>query len=72
MFASEQGRRARSRISTKSAAKSVPVTRPVSAKAASRRKPRLCLVPKAAELPLERGGLPPKIARYLAAAELPS
>ncbi len=72
MFASEQGRRARSRISTKSAAKSVPATKPVSAKAASRRKPRLRLVPKAAELPLERGGLPPKIARYLATADIPS
>lgn len=72
MFASEQGRRARSRISTKSSAKSVPATKPVAAKAASRRKPRLRLVPKAAELPLERGGLPPKIARYLATAEIPS
>ncbi|MFN4355608.1 type III PLP-dependent enzyme [Parvibaculum sp.] len=72
MFASEQGRRARSRISTKSAAKSVPATKPVSAKASSRRKPRLRLVPKAAELPLERGGLPPKIARYLATADIPS
>ena len=72
MFASEQGRRARSRISTKSAVKSVPATKPVSAKASSRRKPRLRLVPKAAELPLERGGLPPKIARYLATADIPS
>ncbi len=73
MFASEQGRRARSRISMKSAAKSVPATKPVApGKQPARRKPRLRLVPKAAELPLERGGLPPKIARYLAAAELPS
>ena len=72
MFASEQGRRARSRISMKSA-KSVPATKPVApAKSGARRKPRLRLVPQAAELPLERGGLPPKIARYLAAAELPS
>lgn len=73
MFASEQGRRARSRISMKSAAKSVPATKPVApAKTGPRRKPRLRLVPKAAELPLERGGLPPKIARYLAAADIPS
>lgn len=73
MFAPEQGRRARSRISTKSAAKSVPATKPVStAKISARRKPRLRLVPKAAELPLERGGLPPKIARYLATAQIPS
>ena len=73
MFASEQGRRARSRISMKSAAKSVPATKPgTPGKQPARRKPRLRLVPKAAELPLDRGGLPPKIARYLAAAELPS
>ena len=67
MFASEQGRRARSRSSSKAITKSVP-----SAKAGKGRKPRLRLVPQAAELPLERGGLPPKIARYIATAELPS
>ncbi len=72
MFATDSGRRARSRISTKSAAKSAPASKPASGKAASRRKPRLRLVPKAAELPLERGGLPPKIARFLATAEIPS
>ncbi|ABS64839.1 Orn/DAP/Arg decarboxylase 2 [Parvibaculum lavamentivorans DS-1] len=73
MFASEQGRRARSRISMKSAAKSVPATKPgAPVKSGPRRKPRLRLVPKAAELPLDRGGLPPKIARYLATADLPS
>ncbi|WP_293209431.1 type III PLP-dependent enzyme [Parvibaculum sp.] len=73
MFAPEQGRRARSRISMKSAAKPVPATKPVApTKSGARRKPRLRLVPQAAELPLERGGLPPKIARYLAAAEIPS
>jgi len=73
MFAPEQGRRARSRISMKSAAKPVPATKPVApTKSGVRRKPRLRLVPQAAELPLERGGLPPKIARYLAAAEIPS
>ncbi|MEQ8266739.1 MAG: type III PLP-dependent enzyme [Parvibaculum sp.] len=73
MFASEQGRRARSRISMKSAAKSVPATKPgAPVKSGARRKPRLRLVPKAAELPLDRGGLPPKIARYLATADLPS
>ena len=67
MFASEQGRRARSRLSSKSIAKSAP-----SSKMAKGRKPRLRLVPQAAELPLDRGGLPPKIARYIATAELPS
>src|SRR5690554_4374331 len=67
MFASEPGRRARSRISTKSTNSSVSAK-----KAGARRKPRLRLVPKAAELPTERGGLPPKIARYLATAEIPS
>lgn len=67
MFASEPGRRARSRISTKSTTASVSTRKTV-----ARRKPRLRLVPKAAELPTERGGLPPKIARYLATAEIPS
>lgn len=67
MFASESGRRARSRISTKSTTASVSARKSV-----ARRKPRLRLVPKAAELPTERGGLPPKIARYLATAEIPS
>jgi ornithine decarboxylase len=67
MFASEQGRRARSRLSSKAIAKSAP-----SSKTVKGRKPRLRLVPQAAELPTERGGLPPKIARYIATAELPS
>jgi ornithine decarboxylase len=67
MFASEPGRRARSRISTKSTNSSVSAK-----KAGARRKPRLRLVPQAAELPVERGGLPPKIARYLATADIPS
>jgi ornithine decarboxylase len=66
MFASNSGRRARSRISTKSEIRSA-------AKEPRRaRKPKLALVPAAAELPGERGGLPPKIARYLATADLPS
>ena len=67
MFASEQGPRARSRNSSKAIAKSGPST-----KTAKGRKPRLRLVPQAAELPSERGGLPPKIARYIATADLPS
>ena len=36
------------------------------------RAPRLYLVPRAAELPDERGGLPPKIARYLSRTNVPS
>jgi len=67
MFASEQGPRARSRNSSKAIAKSVPSTKTVKG-----RKPRLRLVPQAAELPSDRGGLPPKIARYIATADLPS
>ena len=67
MFASEQGPRARSRNSSKAIATSVPSTR-----TAKGRKPRLRLVPQAAELPSDRGGLPPKIARYIATADLPS
>lgn len=67
MFASEPGRRARSRLSTKSTTASTSAK-----KSGARRKPRLCLVPQAAELPAERGGLPPKIARYLATADIPS
>tara|TARA_R110002110_G_scaffold34834_5_gene118150 strand:- start:7402 stop:8718 length:1317 start_codon:yes stop_codon:yes gene_type:complete len=73
MFAPEKGRRARSRISTKSAATSVPASRPAApSKPGGRRKTPLHLVPQAAELPSERGGLPPKIARYLATASIPS
>jgi len=68
MFASEPGRRARSRLSIKS---SKPTKSGIKA-AGPKRKPRLRLVPRAAELPLERGGLPPKIARYLETASLPS
>ena len=67
MFASEPGRRARSRLSTKSTTASTSAK-----KSGARRKPRLRLVPRAAELPVERGGLPPKIARYLATADIPS
>lgn len=73
MFASEPGRRARSRFSTKSIDPTAPGKKAVqTAKSGVRRKPRLRLVPQAAELPVERGGLPPKIARYLATADLPS
>jgi ornithine decarboxylase len=64
MFASEPGRRARSRLSEKSHAFS-PAAR------SARRKGSLALV-RAAELPAERGGLPPRVARHMASAELPS
>ncbi len=63
MFASEPGRSARSRISSRN--NQTPKRR-------IRRKPQLYLVPSAPELPQERGGMPPKIARYLATADLPS
>lgn len=65
MLAQEPGRRARSRLSSKSS---------VSTKPASQRskKARLRLVPAPVELPSERGGLPPRVARYLETAQLPS
>jgi len=66
MFASAPGRSARSRLSSKNQTPSRP------RKMTARRKPKLSLVPAAAEMPDERGGLPPKIARYLATADLPS
>ncbi|HEX7777413.1 MAG TPA: type III PLP-dependent enzyme, partial [Parvibaculum sp.] len=77
MFASEPGRRARSRLSTKTqvpakvldAPKSPDMAKPA---AAPRRRAKLALVARQAELPAERGGLPPKIARYLATADVPS
>jgi ornithine decarboxylase len=68
MFAPQPGRRARSRLSEKTAA-NLSVAR----KAA--RKTPLALVHSAElppELPAERGGMPPRIARYLETAELPS
>jgi ornithine decarboxylase len=71
MFASEPGRRARSRLSTKSEAPSKALVAARSG-AAPRRKAKLALDAREAELPAERGGLPPKIARYLATANLPS
>src|SRR5215471_8687092 len=68
MFAPQPGRRARSRLSEKPAT-TLPVAR-------RRRKAALALVHNAdsavAELPAERGGMPPRIARYLETAELPS
>ena len=64
MFAPTSGRRARSRLSEKPRSLD-PAAR------APRRKTRLRLV-HSAELPAERGGMPPKIARYLETAELPS
>jgi ornithine decarboxylase len=64
MFASEPGRRARSRISEKSRSFSA-TTR------GSRKKTALALL-RLAELPDERGGLPPRIARHLETAQLPS
>lgn len=75
MFASEPGRRARSRFSSKSQVPAkvldAPQRTPKSA-AAPRRKAKLAIVPRDAEMPAERGGLPPKIARYLETADLPS
>ncbi len=64
MFAPTSGRRARSRLSEK------PNSLDPAARA-PRRKTRLRLV-HPAELPVERGGMPPRIARYLETAELPS
>src|SRR5262250_197018 len=64
MFASEPGRRARTRLSDKPAAVPAVARR-------GRRKTPLALV-RSVELPAERGGMPPRIARYLAGAELPS
>ena len=73
MFASAPGRSARSRLSSKSQSSSkAPNASKEARKPAARRKPKLALVPAAAEMPTERGGLPPKIARYLATADLPS
>lgn len=74
MFASEPGRRARSRLSTKSEITTQPAgtTPRGSAKPAARKRTKLALVHREAELPAERGGLPPKIARFLETAELPS
>ncbi|HKF60093.1 MAG TPA: type III PLP-dependent enzyme, partial [Dongiaceae bacterium] len=66
MFAPQPGRRARSRISEKSAAV-LPLGRTVR----RAKKAPLALV-HSAELPAERGGMPPRIARYLETAELPS
>ena len=74
MFASEPGRRARSRLSTKSeiATKPIGEASHATTKPAPRRKAKLALVPRDAEMPAERGGMPPKIARFLETAELPS
>ncbi len=63
MFASEPGRRARSRPADKS--------RSVCDTGRAKKKAPLALV-RMAELPAERGGLPPRIARYLETADLPS
>ncbi len=64
MFAPNAGRRARSRISEKSTA-SLPAPH------RSARKAALALV-RSPELPAARGGMPPRIARYMRTAELPS
>ena len=74
MFASEPGRRARSRLSSKSQvpAKLLDAPRDAPKPAAPRRKAKLAIVAPKAEMPAERGGLPPKIARYLATADIPS
>jgi ornithine decarboxylase len=64
MFAPNPGRRARSRLSEK--------PRNVSpAPRAARKKTPLALV-RMPELPAERGAMPPRIARFLETAELPS
>ncbi len=74
MFASEPGRRARSRLSTKSEITTQPagIASRGPAKPAMRKRTKLALVHREAELPAERGGMPPKIARVLETAELPS
>jgi ornithine decarboxylase len=64
MFASHPGRRARSRLSEKPRSVS-PAPR------APRKKAPLALV-HLPELPAERGGMPPRVARFLETAELPS
>ena len=72
MFAPQPGRRARSRVSEKSA--TVLPTRLPLGRALRRggaKKAALALVHNA-ELPAERGGMPPRIARFLETAELPS
>jgi len=63
MFAPNPGRRARTRLSEKA--------RTVHAPRAPRKKAPLALV-RVPELPAERGAMPPRIARYLETAELPS
>lgn len=75
MFASEPGRRARSRLSTKSEVATKPLGEAAhgTTKAGPpRRRAKLALVHREAELPTERGGMPPKIARFLETADLPS
>src|ERR1700690_712108 len=66
MFASHPGRRVRSRLSEKPRNNAV-----ASAPRSPRRKAPLALV-RVPELPAERGAMPPRIARYLETAELPS
>jgi ornithine decarboxylase len=70
MFAQEPGRCARSRLSTKSSVSTKPSVSPKPA--SPKKRARLRLVKNAAELPLERGGLPPKVARFLETAQVPS
>jgi len=65
MLAQEPGRRARTRLSAKSSASVKPASQ-------RSRKARLRLVPTPVELPSERGGLPPRVARYLETAQIPS
>ncbi len=64
MFASHPGRRARSRLSEKPRSVS-PASR------GARKKAPLALV-RVPELPAERGAMPPRVARFLETAELPS
>jgi ornithine decarboxylase len=64
MFASQPGRRARSRFAEKPRSVS-------NSPRSARKKVPLALV-RLPELPAERGGMPPRIARFLETADLPS
>src|SRR5258707_4318997 len=72
MLASNPGRRARTRLSEKprtGSAAGSPAASPLPR--AARKKAPLALV-RVPELPAERGAMPPRIARFLETADLPS
>src|SRR5258707_6773444 len=72
MLASNPGRRARTRLSEKprtGSAAGSPAASPLPR--AARKKTPLALV-RVPELPAERGAMPPRIARFLETADLPS